>query len=373
MAPDGEDRAGQAPGQQPYACRAREEVAEGRAGGAERAGEREGRVVERARRADVGVGGNEVLLGLHDIRAALQQRGGEVGGDQGRNELVDGFPARDRRRVASEQDGNQVLLRCDRLLERRNCGERLLILRTNLHHFGLRHDAGLETQVEDPCGFAEVPGRRPRDLELPVERPQSDVARRDTRHYRKHDAALRLFARIDLRLRGFAQAAHATEKVELPGGAERCLVQRELVVHAGRDGRLPHPRRLGAARIGAVAQLRQRLGPRADERADELIHSGGGDAYVAILAQRGLDQPVQHRVAELFPPLRIRDFGGLGIVDPPRGRRVHAGPHVIRSDRAAGERRGNEHCEGMLLQLCLHAVTGAEPKASRLRTGKMAS
>ncbi len=212
-----------------------------------------------------------------------------------------------------------------------------------------------------------------RDLELPVECPQSDVARRDARHHRKHDAALRLFARIDLRLRGFAQAAHATEKVELPGGAERCLVQRELVVRAGRDGRLPHAGRLGAARIGAVAQLRQRLGPRADERADELIHPGGGDADVAIFAQRGLDQPVQHRVAELFPPLRIRDLGSLGIVDPPRGRRVHNGPRVIRSDRAAGDGRGHEHCEGMLLQRhspCGHA---GEPRGSRLWTGKMAS
>ena len=40
---------------------------------------RELRVVQRARRADVGVGGDEVLLGLQDVGPALEQRRGQVG------------------------------------------------------------------------------------------------------------------------------------------------------------------------------------------------------------------------------------------------------------------------------------------------------
>ena len=83
-------------------------------------------------------------------------------------------------------------------------------------HFGLRHDAGLEAQVEDPRGLAEISRRRLRDLELPVERAQRDVAGRDARDHRQHDAALRLLAGVDLRLRGLGQAAHAAEEVELP-------------------------------------------------------------------------------------------------------------------------------------------------------------
>ena len=146
---------------------------------------------------------------------------------------------------------------------RGNRGERLLVLRLDLRHFGLRHDAGLEAQVEDPRGLAEVRRRRLRDLELPVERAQRDVARRDARHQRQHDAALRLLARIDLRLRGFGQAPHAAEQVELPRRAERRLVQREVAVHAGGDRRLADAARLGAARVGAVADLRQQLRARA--------------------------------------------------------------------------------------------------------------
>ena len=184
---------------------------------------------------------------------------GRSAGIERRDELVDGLAARDRPRVAPEQDRDQVLLRGDRLLDAPESRPAPAGTASGSADLGLRHDAGLEAQVEDARGLAEVRRRRLRDLELAVERAQHDVARRDVRHQRKHDAALRLLAGIDLRLRGFAQAAHAAEEVELPGGAERRLVQREIVVGAGAGiGGCADAARPGAARIGAVAELRER-------------------------------------------------------------------------------------------------------------------
>jgi hypothetical protein len=57
----------------------------------------------------------------------------------------------------------------------------------DLRHFGLRDDAGFVPQVEDPRGFAEIRRGRVGYLELPVERPQRDVARRDTGRHGQHE------------------------------------------------------------------------------------------------------------------------------------------------------------------------------------------
>ena len=65
---------------------------------AEHAGQRELRVVERLRRADVGVGGDEVLLGLQDVGPPLEQRRRQVRRESRRDQLVDRLAARDRRR-----------------------------------------------------------------------------------------------------------------------------------------------------------------------------------------------------------------------------------------------------------------------------------
>ena len=301
----------------------REQVRERRAHGAERTGDRDVRIIESPRGADIGVRRNEVLLGLQDVRPALQQRRGQVGRYLGRDQLVEGLAARDRSRVAPEQDRDQVLLRCDGLFEGRNGGQRLLLLRCDLHHVGLRDDAGLESQVEDPRRFAEVAGRRLRDLELAVECAQRDVAGRDARHQRQHHAALRLLAGVDLRLRRFAQAPHAPEQVELPGCAERRLVKRKVVVDTAGNRRLADAARPHPTGIRAVADLRIQLRARGFQCADELIDPRGGDAHVEVLAQCGIHQLVERRIAELLPPLRVGHIGGLRVVDAPRRRCIH--------------------------------------------------
>ena len=57
--------------------------------------------------------------------------------------------------------------------------------------------------------------------------------------------------------------------------------------------------RLRAGDVAAVAQLRIGLRARAGEPAHELVDAGGGDAHVEVVAQRGLDQAVERRIAEL--------------------------------------------------------------------------
>ena len=127
-----------------------EEVAERGAHRAEQAGERQGREVERLRRADVRVRRDQVLLGLQDVGAALEQRRGQVGRESpGATSSSMRLAARDRPGIAAEQDRDQVLLRGDLLLERGDRRERLLVLRLDLLELDLRHHAALEAQLED--------------------------------------------------------------------------------------------------------------------------------------------------------------------------------------------------------------------------------
>ena len=346
MAPKVKIGPGEAGGQRPRCRRSAQEIAERSADGAEQPGDRDRRVVERTCRTDVRVRGDEVLLGCQDVRPAREQRRREVGRNCRRRELVNGLAARDGTRVASEQDRDEIFLCGDLLTDGGDRGQRLHVLRLDLRDLRHRHDALLEAAIEDPRRLAEVRGRGARDLELAVEGAHHDVRRRDTRHHREHDAALRLLARVDLRLRGFRQAAHAAEEVELPRRTERSLVQREVRIDGLRNRREAEAARARARHVTTVTDLRIELRARRLQRAGELVDARGGDAHVAVLLQRGLDEVVQHRVAELLPPLRVRDVDGLRIVDPPRVRRVHAGTSVVRADGAAckGERYdGDEH------------------------------
>ena len=217
--------------------RAAEQRAGGRGRGGQRCLQRQVRVVQRARRADVGIGRHQVLLGAQDVGPAQQQRGRQVAGDLRRDQLVDGLAARDRPGVAAEQDRQQVLLRGDGLLELRDRRARLLRLRADLRQLGHRDHAGLVAQLEDAQRAFEVARGGLRDLQLPVQRAQHDVAGGHARHQRQHHAALALFAGIDLGLRGLGLAAHAAEQVGLPARAQRHVVEREVRVQRRRQRR----------------------------------------------------------------------------------------------------------------------------------------
>src|SRR5262249_37545443 len=95
-----------------------EEVVEVRAREAERPGQGDAREEERLRLADVRGRGSEDLLGLTDVRAPVEERRGEAGGDgAGKLLLVEGATPEDRARVAAEEDGELVLLEPDEAAE----------------------------------------------------------------------------------------------------------------------------------------------------------------------------------------------------------------------------------------------------------------
>ena len=76
---------------------------------------------------------------------------------------------------------------------------------------------------------------------------------------RQLDAALRLLAGVDLRLRGFAETGHAPEQVELPGRGESALVERKIRVGSTGQWGLADATGTRPARIRAVAYLRIEL------------------------------------------------------------------------------------------------------------------
>jgi hypothetical protein len=97
-----------------------------------------------------------------------------------------------------------------------NRGGRPLVLRVVLRDLEPLDGAALEAQVEDSLGASVFVGAGARDLELTVEPAQRQRPGNDARDEREHQAAPALHARVDLRLRCLALAAHAAEEVDLP-------------------------------------------------------------------------------------------------------------------------------------------------------------
>ena len=214
------------------------------------------REIQGPRGTDIRVGGHQVLLGLQDVGAALQQRRRQVGGYLWRDQLVDGLAAWNRAGVATEQDGDEIFHGGDapaRMPESRPgpAGACEVICMTSV----LATTPALKRRSNMRARCAEVVGGGLGDFQLPVERAQARYSWLATAgHHGQHHTALRLLAGVDLRLRRFAQATDAAEQVELPGRAERALVQRKVGIGARRQWRLADPAGACPARVRAVTQ-----------------------------------------------------------------------------------------------------------------------
>src|SRR6185503_16054067 len=151
--------------------------------------------------------------------------------------------------------------------EARHGGLCLPILRLDLRALELRYRAALVPRLEQRerpqmvlCGGA-------RDLELAITGAERDIGRRHRRDHREHHAAAPLLARIDLRLRQLGLPAHAAEEVDLPGRAERRIVERMVALGARRQRHRAVLAGAVAARLAAVAELRVELRARGAQRA----------------------------------------------------------------------------------------------------------
>ena len=159
-------------------------------------------------------------------RRRSRSDGSPAGTSGGRKKLVvESGAARDRPRIAPQEEGDRVLLGRDLPLEVRDVGcgrgER------GRGAGGIERGAGatLEPPVEQVVGPLKRLLCPPGDLELQVERPKLEVVRGDTGDEREENAAARLLRGQVLGERFLVQASDASPQIDLPGEAEVDVVQ----------------------------------------------------------------------------------------------------------------------------------------------------
>src|SRR5690606_10913661 len=158
----------------------------------------------------------------------------------------------------------------------------------------------------------------------PLRAEQLQVVARDLRG----DADLRGvqagLGRLRLGVRGFGLAPYPPVQVDLPEGVEAEV--EGLGQHALVPARAEADELLLAAIVRAVrAHGRQPVQPGVAVDRTRLGEPGGRDAHVEAVAERTLDQVVEHGVAELAPPgcfdlragevlrVRVHETGGRGV------------------------------------------------------------
>ena len=172
-------------------------------------------------------------------------------------------------------------------------------------------------------------------------------------------AALGGLAGEELFQRLVAQAAQATEQVQLPGHTERGAV-------LAADGRLAthvqvarstaaRARRIGAHRrqhIGALHAIQRAIGIDVERR----------HTQVTVVLQRHLDQLLQCRITEELAPAkralgRLRRVLRIGLALRPGGRDRCVRTFVVRDQRATAQRRHQRQAQQRLVHHCESSFT----------------
>lgn len=296
-----------------------------------------------ARGADAGVGSHELVLGLEDVRAPLQQVRRQTRRHFGQQGLVQAQALRQVRRDPGAQQQDQRIL---------VLGYQAGVLRqgrAGAFHGGLRLaqvERGGDADVVAALGQVEtllvgaqgVLGQ----LQLRLVGLQRQVGGRHAGHQGGLRAALRLFGRQVLLQGLVAQAAQAAEEIEFPGGS----AQGHPVLAGNRrtaGGRQVARQTLaGAATVHA--DPREQVGPLDAVLRPEGLDVQRGDPQVAVVFQRHADQLLQLRVAEELAPADVggrngRRAGVLPVGLPLRVGRGYRrlGALVVGNQRAAGQ------------------------------------
>src|SRR5439155_10485646 len=117
--------------------------------------------------------------------------------------------------IATKEHVDEVFLLRDLTLDLGHTGERLLVLRFRLPVVALGHSALLEAHPLQPRGFTPALRRALRNVELPIEGPQQDVAAGDRRDDRQHYSAPALLTGKQARARGLRGAAQPAPDIQL--------------------------------------------------------------------------------------------------------------------------------------------------------------
>ncbi|MNL15785.1 hypothetical protein D3C87_1367960 [compost metagenome] len=166
-----------------------------------------------------------------------------------------------------------------------------------------------------------------------------------------------LFGAQVLGQRGVRQAAHAPEEVQLPLGhrqAHLVDVARERLIDA--RGR---PREAAALEARVTVQGRQQVRALDAVLGACFLDTQGSRAQVAVVLQRGGDQPLQARIGEEIAPADFRGAAALAALHLggriALRRRREAGGHrrgrtvIVRRQRAARQHAGHQQQCGQCL------------------------
>ena len=213
----------------------------------------------REARADVGVGGNERLLRLKDIRPALQQRAGQTGRNFHRKRRqVRQRPARDRAGIAAEQEVDLVLGRRDLQFELRNARGGIRHRGGGAVGFELGGDAVDPPVVENPVAAGVGVGGGALDRQLLVQVEQIEIGGGDIADQRDRHAAAGFVRGEVLGASGLGQAADASPEINFPHGVQVDL--RGACRGAVLSGRRVEQRRSSRARHRRRSRFAERAG-----------------------------------------------------------------------------------------------------------------
>ena len=158
--------------------------------------------------------------------------------------------------------------------------------------------AGVELALEEIVGCLEGRHGLVRDDELGVEPAEREVGLGDVRDQRQQDAAPRVLGREVAGLRGFVEPPDPAPDVELPAEVDvgRDLIRRDR-------GEREHLCRVAAARPSDAGLDRRKVLRAGDPGAGpSLVDARRRELHVVSVAQGLVDEAVQDRVLEDFPP-----------------------------------------------------------------------
>ena len=194
----------------------------------ETAGQRDLREERCARRADVRVGREQILLGFHDVRTTRQQIGRQARRNIRQQVLVVERHARRQivRQRLAEQQHQRVIRLSPQTRLRLQVGVRLLDHRLRLPQIQFRTRAVVELQLGDPVRLLRGLQRVLRDLQQIVQLEHRHVLIRHLRDQRDFRGLARLSGSQVLSQRLILQALNPPEEVDFPGRIQADRIRR---------------------------------------------------------------------------------------------------------------------------------------------------
>ena len=140
------------------------------------------------------------------------------------------------------------------------------------------------------------------DFELPIQLAKLEVGTRHVGDQSGNHCALRPLIRKQSGARGFRCAAIAAPEVHIPRSACRNFSECNFIRGDRTDCGVAH-----ATDVAAASQRGELVGASDAQLRLRLQNTGGRDAHVVIIFQRGTNQALKFLVLENFPPLLVSD------------------------------------------------------------------